>query len=257
MIERISRLSGEAFRYDYLNTKTPVIITDMMADWPAITLWNQEYLTKVCGDQMVEVMGDRDSDPLFEINSYAFRTSMRFAELAALSFSSIVSNDIYMVSMNRFMATDGGQYLMKDVRSLPYLTEDPNPDQVFFWFGPAGTVTPLHYGSVNIIFTQVRGSKHFRLYPPDQTPWLYNSIGIFSAVDAENPDLERYPLFQHAQADELDIMAGEVLFIPKGHWHQVRSLTPSISVSFANLAHDNINRVARHNARRRARRHRK
>jgi hypothetical protein len=255
MIERVSRLSGEAFRHDYLDTKTPVIITDMMADWPAMTLWNQDYLTKVCGDQMVEVMANRDSDPLFEIHAESHRTSMRFAELAALAFSPIVSNNIYMVSNNKFIATAGGQHLMNDVRSLPYLTEHPDPDQVFFWFGPAGTVTPLHYGYVSIIFTQVHGSKHFRLYSPDQTRWLYNSFGIYSSVDVEKPDLERYPLFRNAEAEELDIMAGEVLFLPKGHWHQVRSLTPSISVSFANLSHENVNHVGRHNARRQARRH--
>ena len=234
MIARVPHLSREAFR-DYFDTKTPVIITDMMHDWPAMTRWTQDYLTAVCGEQPVEVMGNRDSDPLFEIHCDNLRTSMRFADFAALAFSPTVSNNVYLVANNKFMATAGGQRLMQDFRTLPFLFENPNPSQVFFWFGPAGTITPLHYDVVDIVLTQIHGSKHFRLYSPDQREWLYNSIGVFSDVDVEKPDLLKYPLFQHAEPVELDLVAGEMLFLPKGHWHQVRSLTSSISVSFTNF----------------------
>jgi hypothetical protein len=213
----------------------PVVITDMMDDWPAMTRWTQEYLTSVCGEQSVEVMSNRDSDPLFEIHCENLRTSMRFADFATLAFSPTVSNNVYMVANNKFMATAGGQRLMQDLPSLPFLFDKPNPSQVFFWFGPTGTITPLHYDVVDIVLTQVRGSKHFRLYTPDQRQWLYNSIGVFSDVDAEQPDLIKYPLFQHTQVVELDLVAGEMLYLPQGHWHQVRSLTPSISVSFTNF----------------------
>ena len=235
MIERIPSLSGDAFRRDYLNTRTPVVITQMMDGWPAMTQWNQAYLTEICGEQSVEVMGNRDSDPLFELHCESHRASMRFADFAALAFSSTVSNNVYLVANNKFMATPGGVRLTQDIRRLPFLTETPNPSQMFFWFGPAGTITPLHYDVLDLVLTQVRGSKHCRLYSPDQKQWLYNTIGVFSDVDVEQPDLVKYPLFENAQVDEFDLLAGEMLFLPQGHWHQVRSLTPSISVSFTNF----------------------
>ena len=31
--------------------------------------------------------------------------------------------------------------------------------QVFFWFGPGGTVTPLHHDVVNVLFVQMYGRK--------------------------------------------------------------------------------------------------
>ena len=235
MIERIPCLSDQDFRCGYLQTKTPVIITDMMADWPAMTLWTQDYLTSICGEQSVEVMANRDSDPLFEIHCEAMRRSMRFADFAELAFSQTVSNNVYLVANNKFMATAGGTRLMQDMHVLPFLFETPNPSQVFFWFGPAGTITPLHYDVVDIMLTQVRGAKHFRLYSPDQTQYLYNSIGVFSDVDVERPDLERYPLYRNALVEAFDLFPGEMLFLPKGHWHQVHSLTSSISVSFTNF----------------------
>jgi ribosomal protein L16 Arg81 hydroxylase len=235
MIDRIPHLSGDAFHRDYLLTRTPVVITHMMDDWPAMSLWNQHYLTAICGDQSVEVMGDRDSDPLFEIHCETHRRSMPFAEFAALAFSPTVSNNVYLVANNKFMASPGGMRLMQDMRQLPYLTENANPSQIFFWFGPAGTITPLHYDVLDLVLTQVRGSKHIRLYSPDQKHWLYNSRGVFSDVDVERPDFDKYPLFRNTEAVEFDLMAGEMLFLPQGHWHQVHSLTPSISVSFTNF----------------------
>ena len=43
---------------------------------------------------------------------------------------------------------------------------------------------------------------------------------------------ERFPLFKEAPYSDVELGPGEALFIPRGHWHYVRSLEPSFSVSF-------------------------
>jgi lysine-specific demethylase 8 len=48
----------------------------------------------------------------------------------------------------------------------------------------------------------------------------------------ERPDLDQYPLFAQAQGEELVLEAGEMLYIPPHHWHFVRSLAVSFSISF-------------------------
>jgi ribosomal protein L16 Arg81 hydroxylase len=85
------------------------------------------------------------------------------------------------------------------------------------------------------MLTQVHGKKHVRLFSADQSHLLYNSIGVYSDVDCENPDVEKYPLYRQTEVVEFDLCPGEMLFLPEGHWHQVRSLEPSISVSFTNF----------------------
>jgi ribosomal protein L16 Arg81 hydroxylase len=54
-----------------------------------------------------------------------------------------------------------------------------------------------------------------------------------SAVDVEAPDAaEHFPAFANAKPFDTVLGPGDVLFIPRGWWHYVRSLTPSFSVNF-------------------------
>jgi len=58
-------------------------------------------------------------------------------------------------------------------------------------------------------------------------------------VDCEAPDYQRFPLFKQATIIDLTLEAGEVLFMPVGWWHQVRTLEISTMVSFTNFLFPN------------------
>lgn len=51
-------------------------------------------------------------------------------------------------------------------------------------------------------------------------------------MEVENPDLRRFPEFAEAPYLDCVLQPGDVLFIPVQHWHYVRSLELSFSVSF-------------------------
>jgi ribosomal protein L16 Arg81 hydroxylase len=52
-------------------------------------------------------------------------------------------------------------------------------------------------------------------------------------VDVESPNLIQFPHFAEIEwCWESSLTAGQMLFIPQGMWHHVRSLTRSISISF-------------------------
>jgi ribosomal protein L16 Arg81 hydroxylase len=59
------------------------------------------------------------------------------------------------------------------------------------------------------------------------------------AIDAEQPDYNKYPLYQKATVIECDVLPGEIIFMPVGWWHHVRSLDICISMSFTNLVFPN------------------
>ena len=48
----------------------------------------------------------------------------------------------------------------------------------------------------------------------------------------ENPDFDKFPLLNEARGQRIVLKAGEVLYIPEGHWHYVKSLSDlAISLS--------------------------
>jgi hypothetical protein len=55
-------------------------------------------------------------------------------------------------------------------------------------------------------------------------------------MDVEKLDVARFPLFEKATEYRMILQPGEMIFIPRGWWHHVRSLDKSISVLRASEA---------------------
>ncbi len=102
-----------------------------------------------------------------------------------------------------------------------------------YWLGPAGTVTPLHCDYDDNLFAQIWGSKRIILSPPHHDQFLYpreaNAILFGSPFDPEAPDYERFPLAREATMIECLVEPGDMLYVPAGWYHQVRSLAFSLS----------------------------
>src|SRR4029077_1058107 len=60
-------------------------------------------------------------------------------------------------------------------------------------------------------------------------PFVDNIVN--SRVDPEHLDPERFPRFGSASVLDCVVGPGDVLFIPRGWWHYLRSESPSISIN--------------------------
>lgn len=104
------------------------------------------------------------------------------------------------------------------------------------WFGPAGTVTPLHHDPHHNILAQVVGKKYIRLYPASLSEELYpyseTMLCNSSQVDLDNIDETKFPKVRDLEFFDCILDEGEMLYIPPKWWHYVRSLSISFSVSF-------------------------
>ena len=97
-------------------------------------------------------------------------------------------------------------------------------------------VTPLHNDPHHNLLCQVVGFKYVRIYPCSAAARLYPyEDGLTtnaSQVDLDQPDLRRFPEFKGLPHEEALLCPGDMIYIPPGWWHYVRSLSVSFSVSF-------------------------
>jgi lysine-specific demethylase 8 len=233
-IKRCHCPSLETFKNQYLASHTPVILTGLMEHWPAMTgekSWNLDRIRLLSGHRLVPI----------EIGSKYTEEDWTQSLMTVGEF------------IDKFIETDNGDtptgYLAQHqlFDQVPEMREDIiTPDYCYLgseeevdinaWFGPQGTVSPLHQDPKENFLSQVFGEKFVRLYSTSFTKHVYPHDTMLlkntSQVDVENPDYVQFPLFRIASYSECILKPGEMLYIPKEYWHFVKSLSVSFSVSF-------------------------
>jgi hypothetical protein len=231
----------DEFMTRYVAGCRPVVFTDVARDWPAMQRWSPLDLKARFGHLDVEVQAERSADPKYEENKLALRRKVRLADFVDQVLAGGATNDYYLTANNEMLRRPEFAPLLDDVGSLPPFCDRAGlPALSSFWFGPAGTVTPLHHDTLMLCHTQVVGRKRWRFVSPLQWAAVYNHSGVFSPVDVDHPDFVRHPAFREARVLEVVVEPGETVFLPLGWWHQVASLDVSLSFSYSNLALPNL-----------------
>ncbi|XP_064458410.1 lysine-specific demethylase 8-like isoform X2 [Ornithodoros turicata] len=233
-IARVECPSVEKFMSEHLNRETPAVITKAIDYWPAMTTrqWSVEYILRCAGGRTVPIeVGAKYTD---ETWSQTLMTIADFVEQYMLGDK--VSDEIGYLAQHQLF--DQIPELKEDISTPIYccLSEKDEEPDTNVWFGPKGTTSPLHHDPKHNLLTQMFGEKYVRLYSKEQTEFLYPHEGHLlentSQVDIENPDLDKFPHFSQAKYTECVLGPGEMLYIPPKCWHFVRSLSPSMSLSF-------------------------
>uniref|UniRef100_A0A5B7C287 Putative lysine-specific demethylase JMJD5 isoform X2 n=1 Tax=Davidia involucrata TaxID=16924 RepID=A0A5B7C287_DAVIN len=232
IVGKKSALSLEGFLRDYFLSGSPIIISDCMAHWPARTKWNDmDYLKRVAGYRTVPVeVGRNYLRPEWKQELITF--SQFLERIQSNDFTS--AGPTYLAQHPLF---DQIQELRKDIIIPDYcFVGGGELRSLNAWFGPAGTVTPLHHDPHHNILAQVVGKKYIRLYPASLSEELYphteSMLCNSSQVDLDNIDEKEFPKVQDLEFLDCILEEGEMLYIPPKWWHYVRSLTTSFSVSF-------------------------
>lgn len=233
-IERVRGLSGQDFLDFHYALSRPVVIEGAIEDWPALGRWTPEYLARKVGAAPVEYQGGRTTNPDFELQKDQHKQSMPFDRFIAQVTSAGYGNDAYITAYNSAANERALGVLREDLGSLDdYLT----PGGGMMWLGPMGTFTPLHFDLTNNLIAQVVGAKQVVMLPPSETPRLYNRRHVFSEVHdiRDEAQLDRYPLARDAETLEVELNAGDLLFVPIGWWHQVTALDFSVTLTYTNF----------------------
>jgi hypothetical protein len=224
------------FYRDYFATLTPVVLTDLVRAWPAFSKWTPEYLSERFGHVEVEMTDGREADPEYDQRTREHSRSILLRDFVARLRRSGASNDFYLVARGRNTLRPELLPLFEDV-ALPdgWFELERLPAASALWFGPAGTVTPLHHDTSSILFCQVYGRKRVTLVAPFELAMYGHARSLYSELDPERGDA----LPHAARALEVTLEPGEALFIPVGYWHHVRALDVSISLALNGFCRPN------------------
>lgn len=237
-VPRVEGISAEDFFDRYYATSTPVVLTDLARRWPAVGRWSPAWLKERFGGVEVTAVIGREGDPDYDLHTPALSRPIALGDFVDRVLAAGESNDLYLVANNRNIERDALQPLWDDVNWDPALLDPARrAGSAAFWFGPAGTVTPLHHDTANIVLCQVYGEKRVRLAAPWEPSLLGTRRGVYSTADPERPDDDAV---REALLRDAVISPGDALFIPAGWWHHVRALSVSISVGLTNFARDNL-----------------
>lgn len=234
----LRRPALEQFEREHFGTG-PAILTDCMDTWPAMERWlDGNYLLRCAGDRTVPI----------EVGTHYAREDW---SQQMLRFGDFMSRNLlpdgvrqpnrnmeYLAQHNLF---DQIPALRSDLCVPEYCClseremDEPTVD-IKAWIGPAQTVSPAHTDPKHNLFCQVFGYKQILLASPADTPFMYahgsQLLQNTSQVDAECLDYNQFPLVANVRWLRLRLYRGEMLYIPPGWWHHVRSLERSFSVSF-------------------------
>jgi len=239
VIERVAGLSGETFLERYYAVNRPVILQGEMAGWPALARWTPAYLKGAIGARQVEFQDDRGRDERFEMNKEAHRRQAPFDVFIERILQPGAGNSAYLTAFNSAVNADALSVLHTDCGHLDkFLDRHAAAPHGMMWIGPAGTVTSLHHDLTNNFIAQVVGRKHIRLAPAAEVGKLYNHKHVFSDIpdlDDPNIDLRRHPRLRELRSYDVLLEPGEILFMPVGWWHQVKSVDFSVTITFTNF----------------------
>lgn len=239
-IERRERIPAAEFFRHYFAGNRPVVITGYVPTWPAFGKWTPAHFQASFAEVEVEVVAGRARDPDGDKNFEQYRQKTTMSEYVERVMQVGESNDLYMIARNKNMLRSELAPLIDDVDFDRDLFDTEHLEGALtLWFGPAGTVTPLHHDSTNILFCQIHGRKRIHLISPWETSLLDGVDGFYSAVNLEDPGALASLRDAHITVHDVELQPGEALFIPAGWWHHVKALDVSITFSLLNFRRRN------------------
>jgi hypothetical protein len=234
-------ITPDDFFESYYIANRPLLFRGLLKWWRTFSGWSLDSIEQRFGNVMVEVAERGDDERERDRHPEAHRRKMQLADFIQYARSS-ESPDLYLMAANNALQRVLTE-LKAEIEPLPgVLTKQIERDkgEPFLWLGPKGTITHLHHDVLNVLHVLLEGSKRFILVPPEDAVFVYNDAGVFTEVDAANPDLKRHPLFQFACRFDVTIEPGDAVFIPVGWWHYVEALTPTLAVSMGNFTRVNL-----------------
>lgn len=228
--------SSHAAVATFIDTASPVVITPDVTKMGVGRLQTPNDLRRAFRGESVTVSVGQDGTFRGQAGSKSLMRRMSFDD-----FANYVENSdgqsIERLYLSQFPLDTTSLVLGSDLTARAFIPESSCVLNTNLWFGPSGTISPLHFDQNHNLLLQHWGRKHVVLVDPCQfhslKPGRKNSSGgHVSSLDLVtsgfNVDLSRlnFPCL------ETVLEPGDVLFVPALWWHHVMSIDVAISINY-------------------------
>lgn len=230
-IERRANLTSQEFKSNYVELQKPVIISGMQNNWIGLKQWSLDYLRQTSPSLKIYAKKFDNSRHIklcnFTLQEY-IRLIQQYEQSSQKSALPPYCHDLPLFSLVPSLIED---VLPFPLDYLPQWYRHKWWRYSQFFIGSSNSITPLHFDCLltNNIFFQIVGRKQFTILLPEDAKFCYRHGWRWFKVDPENPDLNRYPDYKNASPIKFIVNPGDILYMPPGTLHHVRSLEPSVS----------------------------
>ena len=235
-IDKRSNLSYHDFCKEYAKKNRPVIITDIVTNWPAYQNWNFES---------------------FQHSGRAFRcenVDLTYRRYLRYMTQCSEESPLYLFD-KQSLADYNADYTVPDYFSLDLFSilGDKRPDYRWLIVGPKRSGSTFHKdpNSTSAWNAVIKGSKKWILFPPNKIPpGVYPTKDegeVTAPVNLVEWYLNYYSLI-HEDPDSCKPIEGvcnegELIFIPRGWWHSVINLENTLAITQNFVSEENLIQV--------------
>jgi hypothetical protein len=222
--------SPEALQAAIRRDAGPMLFRGLTDAWPARSTWNPAYLRNNLGQREVTALMYLPAEGiLYPQEQSNYERTMKLADFIDAMMAASAATPCYLAYLRASELFDTSECRFADLLGP---ADVPGSD-TRAWIGSAGTRSMLHSDLKENLFCQIWGQKAVTLLPwrDSAAAYPFPDNLVNSQVDVAHPDLARFPRLRSVTFFSSTIEPGDIVYIPRGCWHDIRSRTPSVSVN--------------------------
>ena len=234
--EDVKRVDSFAFTTEYLVKHRPLLVRGGAAAVVDVAAWSDEALLTTCkltDGRPWQVLVEKQNRITSNDRHPLMPPGFDFCQFLAAYRDPGYKNQLYLVNS----VTEQGVPLLPllgvpDILNCEALTKSIYDARL--WMSLGNTTSSLHFDTHDNLLMQIDGRKEVLLWHPKESSKLYmdhfEKFGL-SPINVDRVDLERFPSLANATVYLANMSAGDVLYIPDGWWHVVRSYDRNVAIA--------------------------
>ena len=243
-VPRIEAPSAQRLYDEFVSKNLPCIITgtlDTSSFPPLKTFRDDAYLRQRCGHRRVPVKGhfldeSNGARRIFFNDEDRRVTLAQYLDAAQAAAASGTPLSMYLAKVPLRKHLPELSADIRDARASPGAAYGscfgkPLEDGVIMYFGGGANTTNTHFDAYENLMLVIDGTKKLLLFPPGEADHLYVTRmgGVdysYSAIPpmvkpSDEYEPHTFPRFAKARCVEVELHAGDILYLPIFWWHGV------------------------------------